>query len=451
MIRLLVLIALLVYGAWAGADFYLYTQVVSEVRQAVRADGLGDPGKRDDALDDLHRRGGNALQVLLQMVRDPKLDLVERQMAQRALAHFSDDVVKADLKTSAAHGEALELDLSYQGDDFGVDHLIDATRGRDPAVRSGAAAELGERGKDAAGAGVDRLIELAREDRHYPVRVAAVEALAALGSAHAAKAARPLAEIAEEDAERLGKAATRALAKVGGSRGAIEKLLDQHPVEAAGALEALGDPAARAALAKRLSAADPAVAFASARALASLGDGAGVEKLKARLGDGDPDTRARAAAACRGLESPVLVAALIQAAGDPEPRVRREVAAALGACEGPQVPGALKAMLLDADPGVRLATTRAIGARRDPQLASTLRDLVTDKDSSVAAAAIEASVAMGDINIVPDLRDILGDRELRSLYVRKAAWLGLKTLTGKAPAISDEEASVFSRRRVGAR
>lgn len=442
MIRLLVLIAVLLYGLFAAFDFMQRTRTLGMVRAAVKAYGKYDLEKVDRELARIRREGSNATGALGKLMRDEKLDLIERQFAQRAVASFASDAKHKDLAQSTALEELASMDLAVNTEDRDVDTLARYLGAKDPAFRIAAARALGDRGDKVGGEVKEALIERLSEDRFQPVAAAAAEALGKLG---VTKAATLLAETARDDPGQLGESCTRALARLGGAaaRGHLEKLLATHPVAAAQGLEALGDRGAADSLAKLLKQDDDAARLAAARALVVLGDSRGIEALLKAIRSGLEEDRARALRAAGGLEEPEVVEAIVAVANATQKELRVAAASALARTPGALAVATLKALMTDGERDVRVATMRAIGERKAPELQAFVRDHLDDKDDRVREAAIVAAVGTRDMNVVGTLREVFHSATLQPGYVRRAAWVGLKALTGKAPEISDDEKGIF--------
>ncbi len=446
MIRLLVIVVLLLYGMYAGLDTWRHGKVVSGIREAVKLHGRLDTEKMDGALETLVREGGDAtVRSLSRMVRDPKLERIERQMAQQALARFAEDSRFQSLTNATQISESLAVDLEVPVEDLDEERLAGFLDSRDPAMRIAGARGLGTRKGKAPSAAGEKLLELLSDDPYLPVRAAAGEALARLGIA---KAQAPLARIAGEETGELGVAATRSLGILGGAeaRSALEKLLATHPEAAAEGLERIGDRSAVEPLSKRMASAQGGARVAAARALAVLGDKRGVDALVSELAQGEEERIEAAAKAASGLPDAALVERLIEVTTDRRPRIRKAAAAALARCPGSQVLGALKAMLVDADRNVRRSAVAAMAERKDPALAQTFRDLLKDNDDRVCESALIGLTRLEDSNSVEAMRDILHTRGHRPDFVRKAAWEGLRKITGKAPQLEGEDQDRFGKK-----
>ena len=433
MIRLLVLIVAVLGGLFFGIKKFHAHTVHKEVRGLVQVYSRLDSTALDEAIDRAMKRGGeNATGPLIDLVRNREAKLIDRQMAQMVLRRLREQDRRARLATSPAVVNATSIQLRVDVEDATLDELLGYLERKDPAWRAAGCEGLARRGEKAKGKADERLLEIFRNDPYHPVRAAAARALGALG---VKAAAGPLVE-ASKQRDGLGRACVAALAGVPGdkARVGLEEALEIWPVEAADALAARRDRAAAGALAKRLGKGSPAEQMAAARALADISDPRGLEALRAALAPGPTALRVAALRRSVGLEDPQVVERQVTAAADLDPKIRAEAAASLGRSRAPLAAKALRALMTDSDEVVRRATLAAIAGRKDVEFLDFLERHVGDADAEVSRHAIDGSVALGNKEVVPKLREIL--REGRaSDVVQRAAWNGLRTLTGTAPEL----------------
>lgn len=433
MIRLGVLIALVLGGILFGIRAFHAHTVKKQVDALVQIYARLDATALDEAIDRAARLGGeNAVGPLVAMVFEREARLIDRQMAQMVLRRLRQQDRRARVATRADVVGATSVSLQVATEDSSLEELLGYLERPDPAWRVAGCEGLAALGEKAKGKADERLLELFASDPYHPVRAAAAQALGVLA---AGKAAGPLVE-ASKQRSGIGRAAVEALAKVPGdaARRGLEEALELWPVVAADALGARGERAAGAALAQRLGKGGPNEQMATARALVDLGDERGLQALRAALGPGPSDLRVAALRRSYGLKDQQVVERQVAASTDLAVPIRTEAAAALGHSPAALAAKALRALMTDQERDVRRATLAAIAGRKEVEFLDFLARHVSDPDGGVARYAIEGSVALGNKEIVPALREILREG-LAGDEVLKAAWVGLRELTGTAPLL----------------
>lgn len=441
--KLALVIVAVLWGLWQAVDMHFYSQVLARVREARSAYARLDLEKLEKQIDDFGRSAGDSTaNVLIAMVRDAKLELLERRIAQRALARYALTLSEAKLAKQLHVLEALAVDLEVPTDDTTAEKLVDYLAGRDPAYRLAASKALGALGAKAPKEAAPALVEVASKDPILPSRAEAVRALGRIGAKAGLEA---VAEAAGSEVVALAEAGIEALGRLGGeaARKRLEKLLADHPVAAARALETLGDAAAAEALAKGAGSRDVEARLWAARTLFRLGDARGLPILVAGLGSALTGERTVALRVSAGLASDKVIEQVVASATAGNPEIRQAAAFALGHTPGPVAVGALRALLTDDVPAVRVAAVQAMGLHPDPSLSDTIRKLLGGGDSGVLVAAIEAAADRQDQNAVEPLRAIVHNKGGQSDYVRQVAWRALKRLTGKAPELSGQDLGLF--------
>jgi HEAT repeat protein len=238
-----------------------------------------------------------------------------------------------------------------------------------------------------------KLIERARNDSFPPVRIAAIEAIAAL---HLSRGLPALIDGCGDSEPDIAAASITALGSfdVAESRGVIRSLLETQnlqvkrtAMEAAGrlgqleAVDALADAAAHAAddLTRRI-------------AIAALGRLNMAESTKALVG-------LLANRSCRADASRVLAAAtgdalsaLIQGLEDPQPGIRCTVIEILGRVRRADMSRTVSEALGDSTPAVRNAAAQALTRRDLRELDEAIAAARADENASVRNAASSAPV-----------------------------------------------------------
>jgi HEAT repeat protein len=271
--------------------------------------------------------------------------------------------------------------------------LLDATRDADVWVRYYAARALGEQRLAAA---LPRLAELAREPGAMHVRIAALEAVAAIDGADAAGILLPYAD---EDPAELAAAALRGLGRVSGY------------------------PAAAAALRAALRSTDPARRLAAVDGLAGQPDADTVEALKWTAGADQDDRVAEAAVNALGALAGRADVAATAAAGalaalTAEPRRREAAIAALASLPVTRI-DRVAAGLSDPRPAVRGGIIAALGRLKHPDASAAIRAALADEDPSVREAAITALDRLGARGTSRQFAEMARDDASRA--VRRAA------------------------------
>jgi HEAT repeat protein len=427
------MILVLLGALFMGIKAFHAHKVKRDVRGLVKVYSQLQPKALDEAIDRAMRRGGeNATGPLIDIVLDRKAKLIDRQLAQMVLRRFREQDRRARIATSPAIVGATSVRLRVDIEDATMEELVGYLERPDPAWRAAGCQGLAGRPEKARGKADARLLELFSSDPYQPVRAAAAEALGALA---VAKAADSLVE-ASKQRDGLGKVAVMALAGVPGdkARRGLEAALEMWPIPAAEALSKRGEGAAASALAARLGKGAATEQMAAARSLADLGDPRGLDALRAALGPGPKDLRVAALRRSVGLTDPQLVERQVAAAADLDPVIRAEAAGSLGRSSAPLASKALRALMTDKDQVVRRATMAAISARKDVEFLDYLERHVTDSDPEVSRHAIDGSVALVNKEIVPALRKLMREGRASDMVLR-AAWSGLRSLTGTAPEL----------------
>jgi hypothetical protein len=312
----------------------------------------------------------------------------------------------------------------------------------DPEVRRTAAGQLGELGPPAV-----RVLSLAVDDSSERVRVAALNALARIGS----PAASPLfRSLAADKNHHLRLASLRGLAKAGdpeANRSLVDALEDEHPLIRKTAATLLGWREVRTALRPLLSALrdeDQEVRAAAATSLGSLRDDRAVLSLIRVLLDDTMSVREAALAALRTITGESLEVDL--AAVDEEQlaalkewwRTAR-VDTRLGEVGGPALPEgvpAAKAVAAAPAPAKKPAKAKAAPAKAAPAAAAP------KEEPAVAEPAVEEPVEEAPAP-AEEYESLLGPAEEAAPEEAAAANPDLDSLLdaslGGGPAEGEEE------------
>jgi HEAT repeat protein len=255
-------------------------------------------------------------------------------------------------------------------------------------------------GRQADAAAVPLLERLARGDRMQHVRIAAVEAIGAIGGEAVAEV---LGALAAHDDAVVATAAVRAL-------GGVSAPLVVEPLR-----RALGAP-------------DPERRKAAAEALARWGREAAVELLRwTAAADGQPDVVRAAMAGLNHIgnsRTPVArqaIAALAEVAGDP---ARRADALAAMAQMSEQAIPAVGDCLSARDPHVRRAVVEALGRLSHPTASAYIRSALDDCDPSVRQTAVSILAGLGTRGMARSFAKLA--RTDPSAAVRRAAAAALR-------------------------
>jgi HEAT repeat protein len=215
----------------------------------------------------------------------------------------------------------------------------------------------------------------------------------------------PAAEVRAAVVSAIRRAARRDLAPelIGTARGDADPALRIAAFDALGALgieqavapaiEGLGDP-------------DEGVRTAAIGVLGSLGGPDAVERLRGRTADPDAGVRAAAARALGLLRAADAAPDFLRLIADPEPGVREAgVRGATEAGVAAVMPG-LTELLGDASPEVRRAAVAGIGRLGDASVLPALLHAFDGADSAMREAIVEA-VSHIDAGMVQELVDVL--------------------------------------------
>ena len=322
----------------------------SRVREAAArvAGYLGDPALLDAMLA-LHTDDDETVRraAVEQLVRfeDPRATVaVAGALTQGTPA------VRAAAARALAHGEPRDA----------IARLTSACGDADPWVRYYGARSLGHVGRHSPAEATRMLVALATHDPVPPVRIAALDALAALGDVTEANALRAIAE-------------------------------DPDPAVAAPAIAALGAARDRETLEPLLAALaheDRVRRLAALDALARRGDADAVSAVAALARRStDPEERTRALDVLAATDDERAVAALVDVARDP--RRSGAVVATLATLPEARVAW-LRGALGDGDVHVRCAVIEALGRMRHRAASALLAETLRDPHPGVHAAAAYA-------------------------------------------------------------
>lgn len=267
----------------------------------------------------------------------------------------------------------------------------------DAWVRYFAAASLGRQADPLA---VPLLDALARHDRMQHVRIAAVDAIGAIGGESVATV---LGRLTESDDAVVANAAVRAL-------GAVNAPVVLEPLRQA------------------LSAPDAERRTAAAEALARWGKEPAVELLRwTSAADGRPDVARAAMAALHKIgngrtpAARLAIAALAEVAADPSRRA--DAIAAMAQVSEEAIP-AIGGCLSSRDPHVRRAVIEALGRLSHPTASAYIRGALEDGDPAVRQAAVATLAGLGTRGLARSFAEIA--RTDPSAAVRRAAEAALR-------------------------
>jgi HEAT repeat protein len=334
-----------------------------------------------------------AADALLARAADPVEGV--RRAAVEHLAYLDDPRAATALASAVSDGSATVRAAAAQA----LAHLpaaqaeaplLLASADSDSWVRYYAARALAE-----LRAGGARLLAMADSDPAMHVRIAAIEALGALGGGACVEMLLALAAARDED---LAAAAVRSLGRS-------------------------TDPRAADVLRGALRASAAAVRLAAVTAFRSRGSDDGVPALQwTAVADAD-DTIAMAAVEAlgalgrrTGAEGAVAVDALLACTA--EPRTRDAAVAALSHLPETRI-DAVAAGLSHAQPSVRIAVIAALARLRHPDASAAMRGALDDKEAAVREAAVVALDRLGARGIGRRLARMA--REDPSRSVRRAA------------------------------
>jgi len=236
-------------------------------------------------------------------------------------------------------------------------HLLVALKDADPWVRYFAARSTGRHGYPEA---INTLASIVESDPAMQVRVAALEALGAIGGARVVAIISPWTEVDNDD---LARAAFNALGMIG------------HPDAFSPLQNALRSP-------------NPARRIDATKALGKRGGTGTVGALQwVVAADADSRVAESAVEALAGLRSPEAVAALIALTSDPS---RREMCIGTLAQMGKDQFESIAHGLNHTSPQVRSAVVVALGRMKFPGVSELLCTRLNDEDASVRLSSIAA-------------------------------------------------------------
>ena len=189
--------------------------------------------------------------------------------------------------------------------------------------------------------------------------------------------------------------------------------------QAASVLVAIGTPAYEP-LTRALKASAWIARSNAAWALGALGNHAAAPLLSGALHDMEAAVRAKSAWALGALDASEAVSALVDALKDTDPGVRQQAAWALGAIGDRRAVGGLSPALKDAEPRVRQQAAWALGAIGDRGAVDGLIGALGDSSANVREQAAWALGAIGDGRASAALAKSLKDTDAR--VRRQAAW-----------------------------
>lgn len=343
----------------------------------------------------------------VEAVRAAALEHVAFLDDDRILPVLSAAVERDTPRARAAAAQA----LAYVESPEATAALRRAVQDPDPWVRYFSAASLG---RQADATALPLLETLALEDRHQHVRIAAVDAIGALGGEAAAGALGALAE--SKDAP-VANAAVRALGSVNA--------------------DAVLEPLRRA-----LAGPDAGRRAVAADALARWGRAPAVALLRwTAAADGDPDVVRAAIAGLNRIgnlatpAAPQAIAAIAEVAGDPTRRA--DAIAALSRITADAIP-AVGNCLGAHDPHVRRAVVEALGRLSHPTASAYVRGALEDDNAAVRQAAVSVLAGLGTRGIARSFADLA--RTDPSPAVRRAAEAALRR-DGSSRSSEDQEAT----------
>jgi len=289
---------------------------------------------------------------------------------------------------SASVRAAAARAMGRAGNDAARDALVRAAGDENLWVRYFAVRSLGRQDRETHAQTLACLAERATRDEAPPVRIAAIEAIAMIGSGTMVQVLLPL--VHEPNLE-IASAAVVALGAFDPARAAPSVLFALHSQEprlVRAALGALGRPAAGHAVnAIRwfvLESRDDDLRLLAIEALGRIGDSAAIEAL-VQFSD---DRRLREAVVVALTEiDDAHVDDLRRVLNDPDRRRRRLIVDAMSRSRGPSAGAVLASALEDESESIRLAAARGL-SRRDAAGARARLAALNRADSSRVAAGI---------------------------------------------------------------
>jgi HEAT repeat protein len=286
----------------------------------------------------------------------------------------------------------------------------------------------------------------------YPsVRIAVAEAIGAAGDAGARELLLPLLE---DRNQAVCVAAVNALAAVGSTEDAacvvslLASDLDETRFAAARALQALGLFCVTDELSELAEAESAPVRAAVALALSLAPDTAEVPELAGTMlslaRDPDETVRAEIAPALGAISSPDAISALMALAYDEHHRVRLAAIRSLGPTGGGAAARVLRAACSDENPAVRVAAIRGLAAQLSADDIPLVIELLAAPDPGPVLTALRGldtidsdEVTHAIVRLIEHDSEDVREAALRSLQQaspRKACTLGAVVLTGDDPA-----------------
>jgi len=227
-------------------------------------------------------------------------------------------------------------------------------------------------------------------------------------------------------AEALGRAKVVQASKVLAEKSAsLDPALAKACIDALGAI---GDPSTADAVAKRLSAADPALKLSAVKAYASLPQ-SDLSRLVPLLDDPSAETRVAVAKAIGARKWAEGLSAITATVGDRAPEVRAAAAEALGLIGDKQSSGALVKVLADPDEKVRFSAVRSLSLLAAPSSFDALLGATRDPAPGVREAAVVGLGKLGESRAVERLLEMsLNDSDQK---VSEQAWGQLVVVAGR--------------------
>ena len=323
-------------------------------------------------------------------------DALVRRTAVEHIANFDErqawskirELLKTDTNSSVRAAAARALGQATT--DVVLPALLAATNDSNLWVRYYAIRAIATHATTHADA-LTRLAECATRDPAPPVRIAAIEALAASGSTSMAGALVPLIHDPEPEVAYAAAIALGSIATAESATALHTALADQDPAMQRAALEALGKrrmgPVKEIAELARRSR-DVGVQEQALRTLAEIGNAGAIAALLDLAGDRQLREGATTVLVDVAAIDVSLLAPQLTLAGE---RSRRLIVDVLSRTKNPAATPILAGALSDSSPSVRLAAARALSRFDMHEARGQLSDLArTDENPAVRIAARDA-------------------------------------------------------------